>query len=428
MQNILVTGGAGYIGSHCCKELHNKGYNPIAFDNLVYGHRKNVKWSDFYKGDIGNVKERSNILLRILVLTKRQYNNKDLIDDRFGRLREIPLALGQKGHKVKGLCLSYAKRNEGCFQDGPVLWKSINATKLKLPGLLRFVFEAQKLAKKSDVIWACSDSFYGIIGYFLSLKYHTPLVFDLYDNFEYFLMAKLPVVKQLYRMVVKNCDAVTCVSRPLSRLVKSYGRQGRLFVIENAVRKDLFKPMDKTICRKKLNLPKNNILVGTAGGLTEIRGFQYFLSAFDILKTRYPNLQLVLAGRRNIPIPSNNRIHDLGILAQEKVPLLLNSLDVAVICNLENDFGRYCFPQKSVEIMACKIPLIAARVGSMKELLTDHPNWLFMPDNALDMAHVLENRLVDRKTGYLPPPAWSDLANRLEHIMLNLHDDCLHRY
>ncbi len=57
MQNILVTGGAGYIGSHCCKELHNKGYNPITFDNLVYGHQENVKWGDFYKGDIGNVKD-----------------------------------------------------------------------------------------------------------------------------------------------------------------------------------------------------------------------------------------------------------------------------------------------------------------------------------------------------------------------------------
>jgi len=57
MLNILVTGGAGYIGSHCCKELYNKGYNPITFDNLVYGHRKNVKWGDFYEGDIGNVKD-----------------------------------------------------------------------------------------------------------------------------------------------------------------------------------------------------------------------------------------------------------------------------------------------------------------------------------------------------------------------------------
>jgi len=54
MLNVLVTGGAGYIGSHCCKQLHRQGYHPITIDNLVYGHQEYVKWGDFYRGDIGN--------------------------------------------------------------------------------------------------------------------------------------------------------------------------------------------------------------------------------------------------------------------------------------------------------------------------------------------------------------------------------------
>jgi UDP-glucose 4-epimerase len=54
MLNVLVTGGAGYIGAHCCKQLHLQGYHPITIDNLVYGHREFVKWGDFYRGDIGN--------------------------------------------------------------------------------------------------------------------------------------------------------------------------------------------------------------------------------------------------------------------------------------------------------------------------------------------------------------------------------------
>ena len=113
-------------------------------------------------------------------------------------------------------------------------------------------------------------------------------------------------------------------------------------------------------------------------------------------------------------------MHDLGILPLEKVPILLNALDVAIICNRENEFGRYCFPQKAREIMACDIPLIAARVGSMAELLKDHSEWLFNPDDASNMARVLENRLGDRKTGYASPPTWTDLANRLENIMLKI--------
>jgi UDP-glucose 4-epimerase/UDP-arabinose 4-epimerase len=39
MQNILVTGGAGYIGSHICLKLHENGFQPVVFDNLSSGHR-----------------------------------------------------------------------------------------------------------------------------------------------------------------------------------------------------------------------------------------------------------------------------------------------------------------------------------------------------------------------------------------------------
>ena len=57
MTNVLVTGGAGYIGSHCCKELHSRGFNPITFDNLVYGYEDFVRWGDFYRGDLANLQD-----------------------------------------------------------------------------------------------------------------------------------------------------------------------------------------------------------------------------------------------------------------------------------------------------------------------------------------------------------------------------------
>ncbi|HEY0283170.1 MAG TPA: UDP-glucose 4-epimerase GalE, partial [Rhizomicrobium sp.] len=52
MTNILVTGGAGYIGSHACKALAKAGYTPVAYDNLVYGHEWAVRWGPLEKGDI----------------------------------------------------------------------------------------------------------------------------------------------------------------------------------------------------------------------------------------------------------------------------------------------------------------------------------------------------------------------------------------
>lgn len=52
MKTVLVTGGAGYVGSHACKALAAAGFLPVAFDNLARGHRESVRWGPLVQGDI----------------------------------------------------------------------------------------------------------------------------------------------------------------------------------------------------------------------------------------------------------------------------------------------------------------------------------------------------------------------------------------
>ncbi|SFN42584.1 UDP-galactose 4-epimerase [Roseovarius lutimaris] len=52
MTNILVTGGAGYIGSHACKALKAAGYTPVTYDNLSTGWQDAVKFGPFEQGDL----------------------------------------------------------------------------------------------------------------------------------------------------------------------------------------------------------------------------------------------------------------------------------------------------------------------------------------------------------------------------------------
>jgi UDP-glucose-4-epimerase GalE len=52
--NILVTGGAGYIGSHVCKAIAEAGYTPVTLDNFIYGHRWAVKWGPLVEGDVAD--------------------------------------------------------------------------------------------------------------------------------------------------------------------------------------------------------------------------------------------------------------------------------------------------------------------------------------------------------------------------------------
>jgi len=60
--NILVTGGAGYIGSHTCKVLAEAGYIPIAYDNMSTGNRWSVKWGPLIEADLAD-----GVLLREVI-------------------------------------------------------------------------------------------------------------------------------------------------------------------------------------------------------------------------------------------------------------------------------------------------------------------------------------------------------------------------
>jgi len=59
---ILVTGGAGYIGSHACKALALAGYQPVAYDNLIYGHDWAVSWGPLERGDIADGERLRGVL------------------------------------------------------------------------------------------------------------------------------------------------------------------------------------------------------------------------------------------------------------------------------------------------------------------------------------------------------------------------------
>ena len=60
-KRVLVTGGAGYVGSHACKALARAGYVPVVYDNLSRGHAWAVKWGPLERGDLMNVARLSAV-------------------------------------------------------------------------------------------------------------------------------------------------------------------------------------------------------------------------------------------------------------------------------------------------------------------------------------------------------------------------------
>src|SRR5262249_28537523 len=153
-----------------------------------------------------------------------------------------------------------------------------------------------------------------------------------------------------------------CFSRRLAeRIVRDYPRTKPTAVIESGVNAELFSPADRTLCRQRLGLPEDATIIGTAGALYPDRGIDVLFRGLKILNAEDGDVHLALAGpreRRSL-IPKNPNIHDLGILPWDRVPLLINALDVAVSCYRDSEIGRYSFPQKAYEIIACQTPIVA---------------------------------------------------------------------
>jgi len=61
---VLVTGGAGYIGSHACKTLAGHGFTPVCYDNLSRGHARAVRWGPLEEGDILDGDRLATVLQR----------------------------------------------------------------------------------------------------------------------------------------------------------------------------------------------------------------------------------------------------------------------------------------------------------------------------------------------------------------------------
>ncbi|HEY2922997.1 MAG TPA: glycosyltransferase [Candidatus Binatia bacterium] len=369
--------------------------------------------------------------MKILVLTKRQYMGKDLIDDYFGRFRELPLELARLGHEVQGLALSYRPRAEGTFVDGDgsgsarVIWHSVNLMNGVLPKFQIYKRRSLQLSHEfqPDLIWACSDAYHAIFGSWLAKQVGARCVIDLYDNFESFSASRLPGVLPLFRRAVRGADGVTSFSQRLADyVVRTYMRTKPTSIIENGVRKELFYPQDPNLCRQQLGLPANAKIVGTAGALDRSRGIETLFKAFEQLSAEVDDLHLVLAGprERGLSIPAGPRVHDLNELPHAEVPLLFGSLNVAVVCYRHSAQGEYSFPQKAYEIIACRVPLVAAAVGSMNELLLKYSDCLYEPDDSASLANAIRRQLHARTIIELSTPSWANSARRLSDFFLQI--------
>ena len=120
MTNILVTGGAGYIGSHACKALKAAGYTPVTYDNLSTGWQQAVRYGPFEQGDLTDRERLDQIFAA--------YQPEAILH--FAALSQVGESMREPGlywhNNVAGsLCLFQAAVQAGCLN---VVFSSTCAT------------------------------------------------------------------------------------------------------------------------------------------------------------------------------------------------------------------------------------------------------------------------------------------------------------
>lgn len=353
--------------------------------------------------------------MRVLVLSKRQYTGKDLIDDAFGRFHHLPLAVAALGHEVRGLCASYLPRPEGEFEalgeGGRLVWQGRNVRPFSPSSLYGWIAAARALTRefRPDVIWACSDAFHVILAAHLERRSGVPCVVDLCDNFESYGATHIPGVLPLFRAAVRGAAGVTCVSAALRDYVSArYGARGATLVLGNGVSGE-FVPHARPECRRRFGLPADAKVIGTVGAIGSARGSDALFKAFSRLAKEEPRLHLLLAGRadRATTIPRHERIVYLGQLPLAEVPFVIGAMDVAVVCNKRSAFGDYCFPQKLYEIIACGVPPLVADTPGISALLHASPRHRFVPGDAESLHAGVRELLARSEMPAILPVPWA---------------------
>jgi glycosyltransferase involved in cell wall biosynthesis len=362
--------------------------------------------------------------MRIAYLCKRRYMGKDVIVDRYARLYEIPSQLAQLGHTVEAFCLDYrrhgiAGRWAHEAAPGSLHWNARTLGTLVLPELVGYPLRTLERigAFAPDLIIAASDIPHVAFGAWVAKRLRRPFVADLYDNFEGFGQARIPGMVTALRRAVRGADLVLTTSEPLRELViDGYRARGEVIAMPSTVDTAVFHPRNRAACRDALGLPADVPLVGTAGGLHRDKGIGVLCEAWTLLADTVPEAHLVLAGphEAGLPLPQGPRVHLLGALPHARVADVFCALDAGAICVMDTPFGRYCFPQKAYEMLACELPVVAADVGAMGHLFAQAPQCLYRVGDAGDLAEKLRMQLV---APVLPPvdiEDWRSIIAKLE--------------
>lgn len=288
-----------------------------------------------------------------------------------------------------------------------------------LPGELRRILYNQELrtylkrrfeSDPPDFIYERA-SLYAIAGVGLARDLNRPILIELnapiaMEQATYRATGLGDLAAQAERWTLSRADIVLPVSNALCEYVVSMGvNRNRIQVIPNGVNPSIFYPAPpKRGLRTRWGLGEGLVL-GFVGGLRPWHDVGTLPVLIGRLIRRYPELRLMIIGEGPLRAELEKEVAEQGLsghvvltgaVPHEEIGDLIRIFDVALVPYAKLDHPFYFSPLKLFEYMACGIPMVAARVGQISEVVQDGVTGLLYPPGNLDkLTEACEQLLAD---------------------------------
>lgn len=358
--------------------------------------------------------------MKILYLCKRYYVNKDLIRDKFQRLYEIPMELSKHGCEVRVLALDYRTRERAGFQEEDCQFESLPV--FSFVGV-RMLLQLKKGVQEfgPDLVVASGNSNVGYLGRRLAKRFQVPFVFDLLDYYPGFASAKIPGMKYMFDVSMRDAHLVTCISEPLRQ--KSLEWNENALTIPSGVDVELFKPMEKQKARTQVGLNAGEKVVVYIGSLSERSGIPDLLKAMELLnEASGETVKLLIAGKNQDGFDLDKPFVDYrGLLPMTDLPAYINAGDVAVVPYYPTLQNEYAGPSKISEYLACRVPVVTTDIGNYADFFQDAPQSVCRPHDAADLAEKLRAQITAPQVASFPALlSWDEIGVRLMEAFTEL--------
>jgi glycosyltransferase involved in cell wall biosynthesis len=174
---------------------------------------------------------------------------------------------------------------------------------------------------------------------------------------------------------LRSAERVIAVSTAMKQKIKGLGIcEDKIRVIGNGHNPDMFFPMDRIECRRKLGLPPEKIVYLSVGALKPVKGFSVLISAYAKLKRLGLDFVAYIVGegedreKLDAQIKANdlgNTVFLPGLSPHELIPQWMNAADYTVVSSVNEGL-----PCAVVESIACGVPVLATPVGGIPEIIT----------------------------------------------------------